>query len=156
MRFFFFFFPKKKPQKKRKNIPQKGKTTKKVFHGRVAVLSLLYFSCLKTPCQCATLIFFFFFSPFSFCMAVNKLLFSIWWFPCRCCSVQVKHRMFSFNIFFFFKCFVFLKVQSMWCMRWDGKLSWSGAFMPSEGEFLSFIFLCVRVGNNLYFIFCSD
>lgn len=52
-----------------------------------------------------------------------------------------------------FPCFVFLKVQSMWCMRWDGKslFSWSGAFMPSEGEFLSFIFLCVRVGNNLFF-----
>lgn len=44
------------------------------------------------------------------------------------------------------------KVQSM---RWDGEslCSWSGAFMPSEGKFLSFIFLCARVGNNQNFFF---
>lgn len=33
-------------------------------------------------------------------------------------------------------------------VRW--RVCWSGALRPSEGEFLSSIFLCVRVGNNLY------
>lgn len=51
----------KRNLKKKGNIPQKEKQQKKVFHRCVAVLSLLYFSCLKTPCHCATLISFFFF-----------------------------------------------------------------------------------------------
>lgn len=92
MRFF------KKELKKGKTFHNEEKQQKKVFH--VAVLSLFFFM-FKTPCQCATLIFL-----FSFFMAVNKLLFSIWWFfSCRCCSVQVKHRMFSLSFFFLMSCF---------------------------------------------------
>lgn len=65
MRFF-----KKRNIKKGKTF-HKRKSTKKVFQGCVAVLSLLYFLCLKTPFKCATLI-----PPYCFYfLAVNKLLF---------------------------------------------------------------------------------
>lgn len=133
---------KKHWKKKRKNIPQKEKQQKKSLPQTCSCIKFtLFFHVWKLHVNVPHWFYF-----FLFCMAVNnKLLFSTWWFSCRCCWVQVKHRMFSLSLFF--KCFVFLKVQSM---RWDGEslLSWSGAFMPSEGKFLSFIFLCVGVGNN--------
>lgn len=89
---------KKKHWKKGKTFHKKKNDKKKVFHKRVAVLSLPYFFMFENSMSmCHTDIFF-----FLFCMAVNnKLLLSTWWFSCRCCWVQVKHRMFSLRFVFF-------------------------------------------------------
>lgn len=46
----------------------------------------------------------------------------------------------------FFNVCVFKVEYVVYEVRRKRLFSWSGAFMPSEGEFLSFIFLCVRVG----------
>lgn len=108
MRFF------KKELKKGKTFHNEEKQQKKVFH--VAVLSL-FFSCLKLHVNVPHWFFFF---PFLWLLISFYFLYG-GFFSCRCCSVQVKHRMFSLS--FFFPHVVFLKVQSMWCMRWDGK-SW--------------------------------
>lgn len=92
---------------KRKNIPQKDKKKLQTFS------CLLFFSKFENSMSMCHTDFIF----ILFCMAVNKLFFfSVEiFFPCRCCSVQVKHQMF---FFFFNVCFVFefLKL-SMWCMR---------------------------------------
>lgn len=131
------FFKKKK--KKGKHSRKRNK--KKVFHWGVTVLRLLYFSCLETPCQCATQTFFFFFLK-----AVNKLLFSTWWVFFHAGAVQIRwnkrcclYLLFFFSMFFFL---LFLSLFMLYEARW-WELSCPGAFVPSEGEFFRFCFFNV-------------
>lgn len=57
---------------------------------------------------CHTDFYFFLF----FVWLLISFLFSIWWFSCRCCSVQVKHRMFS--SFFVFKSSEYVVYEVRW------------------------------------------
>lgn len=110
-------------KKKKKGKHSRKRNKKKVFHWGVTVLRLLYFSCLETPCQCATQTFFFFLK------AVNKLLFSTWWVFFHAGAVQIRwNERCCLYLLFFFQCFFssfFKFVCAVWGKMVRIKLSWS-------------------------------
>lgn len=126
MRFF------KKELKKGKTFHNEEKQQKKVFH--VAVLSL-FFSCLKLHVNVPHWFFFF---PFLWLLISFYFLYGGFFFMQVLFSSGETPDVFL--KFFFSSCRVFKSSEYVvYEVRWK-ELSWSGAFVPSEGEFLSFIF----------------